>query len=190
MVVWHPNDTDTVNAVFDRAVLEHADDVFLDFGGTSFTYAQTSHRAARTANLLLSLGVKHGDTVVTLLDNNIDAVTSFLGINRIGAICVPVNTAYRGEFLRHQISDAAAAAVIAESDYAARVMDVADGVAELSVVLHREAPTATVASLTRRPGLTVRSLEEALASRCSGTRPSRSACSPSWESTRARRLHR
>jgi crotonobetaine/carnitine-CoA ligase len=33
------------------------------------------------------------------------------------------------------------------------------------VVLHREAPTATVASLTRSPGLTVRSLEEALASR-------------------------
>ena len=40
---------DGVNAVFDRAVLAHADDVFLDFGGTSFTYAQTSHRAARTA---------------------------------------------------------------------------------------------------------------------------------------------
>jgi carnitine-CoA ligase len=164
MVVWHPNDTDTVNAVFDRAVLAHADDVFLDFGGTSFTYAQTSHRAARTANLLLSLGVKHGDTVVTLLDNNIDAVTSFLGINRIGAICVPVNTAYRGEFLRHQISDAAAAVVIAESDYAERVLDVADGMAELSVVLHRDESTATEPSLTARPGLTVRSLEQALAS--------------------------
>lgn len=164
MVVWHPSDTGTVNAVFDRAVREHADDVFLDFAGTSVTYTQTSHRAAQTANLLTSLGVKHGDTVVTLLDNNIDAVTSFLGINTIGAICVPVNTAYRGEFLRHQISDAKAAVVIAESEYAARVLDIADGVAELSVIVHRDELAAALPPLTEKRGITVCSLESALAS--------------------------
>ena len=36
----------------------------------------------------------------------------------IGGIHVPVNTAYKGEFLRHQIADAGAPLVIAESDYA------------------------------------------------------------------------
>jgi crotonobetaine/carnitine-CoA ligase len=137
VVVWHRNSPDTVNAVFDRAVAKHGDELFLDFAGDTFSYAETARRAAQIANLLLALGVGHGDTVVTLLDNNIDAVTTFLGINRIGAICVPVNTAYRGEFLRHQISDATAAVVFAEFDYAERVMAIADGVPSLKTVLYR-----------------------------------------------------
>ncbi|MFD9669468.1 AMP-binding protein [Rhodococcus sp. NPDC059968] len=139
MVVWHRNKPDTVNAVLDRAVAAHGDDVFLDFSGETFTYSDIARRVAQTANLLTSLGVKHGETVVTVLDNNVDAVATFFGINRIGAICVPVNTAYRGEFLRHQVADASATVVIAEPDYADRVMEVAGGLPALSNVLYRGA---------------------------------------------------
>src|SRR5258706_14316924 len=117
VVEWHRSASDTVNDVLDRAVASHGDETFLDFAGKSFTHAQNASRGARMAHLLTALGVKRGDTVVTLLDNNIDAVSTFFGINRIGAICVPVNTAYRGELLRHQIADATSSVVIAQADY-------------------------------------------------------------------------
>lgn len=138
MATWKESSPDTVNSSFDGAVSAHGQRVFLDFGGETYTYGDIAGRAAQVANLLGSLGVRHGDTVVTVLDNNLDAVAAFLGINRIGAICVPVNTAYRGEFLRHQLADAGAAVVIAETDYALRVLDVAAGVPTLTTLLYRD----------------------------------------------------
>src|SRR6478672_12937677 len=158
---WHSGASDTVNDVLDRALASHASDTFLDFGGTAFNYAQTASRVAQIAHLLRSLGVGHGDTVVTVLDNNIDAVATFFGINRLGAICVPVNTASRGEFLRHQIADAAASVVIAETDYAQRVIAVADGLSKLRTVLCRT-PRGGPLPTPDADSLVVRGLDEAL----------------------------
>ncbi|WP_197746649.1 AMP-binding protein [Mycobacterium saskatchewanense] len=145
--------------MFDRAREAHGGQTFLDFSGDEYTYADIAHRSAQVSNLLLSLGIGHGDTVVTVLDNNVDAVSTFLGSNRIGAICVPVNTAYRGEFLRHQLADAGAAVVFAEPDYAQRVLEIADGVPALRTLIYRDGTDAMPPS---RAGLAVRGLAEAL----------------------------
>ena len=160
MVEWHRSTSDTVNDVLDRAIASHGDAMFLDFAGQSFTYVQAATRVARIAHLLTALGVTKGDTVVTVLDNNIDAVATFFGINRLGAICVPVNTAYRGEFLRHQIADAAASVVIAEADYAERIIEVADGIPQLAVLLYRT-PDAGPAPRSRRHAPVLRSFDDA-----------------------------
>ena len=79
MVEWHRSTSDTVNDVLDRAIASHGDEMFLDFAGESFTYVQAATRVARIAHLLTALGVTKGDTVVTVLDNNIDAVATFFG---------------------------------------------------------------------------------------------------------------
>jgi len=44
-------------------------------------------------------------------------VLTLIAINKIGGIWVPINTAYRGEFLRHPIADANAALAVCESHY-------------------------------------------------------------------------
>jgi carnitine-CoA ligase len=72
-----------------------------------------------------------------VLDNHIDAVTLWFAINFVGAVSVPVNTANRGEFLRHQIDDSKAKIVIAESDYAERILEVAEKIAGLETVFVR-----------------------------------------------------
>lgn len=41
------------------------------------------------------------DETDTILDNNSDAVLLWFALNKLGAISVPVNTAFKGEFLRH-----------------------------------------------------------------------------------------
>jgi len=122
---WAAGQLDTINAVFRRAVAAHGARVFLDVLGEQHSYTQTWQAACRLARGLQRLGVQPGDTVVSLLDNSADAVFAWLAINLAGAISVPVNTAYKGEFLRHQIADAGAAVVLAEGDYAERVAAVA-----------------------------------------------------------------
>ncbi|WP_220187479.1 AMP-binding protein [Pseudonocardia pini] len=114
-----------------RAVESCPDTTFLDVGGARWTYAQVHDRVARLAGGLAGLGVGRGDTVVTLLDNSLDSVVTLFAVNALDAILVPLNTALKGEFLRHQVADSLARVVIAEADYAERVRAVAAGLPEL-----------------------------------------------------------
>lgn len=122
---WSSAPNYTVNSVLERASENYADRVFTDFSGDLYTYRQVNELSNAVASGLVNIGVKKGDTVVSVLDSSIDALVLWFAINKIGAISVPTNTAYKGEFLRHQICDAGAAVVIAEADYIERVLDLA-----------------------------------------------------------------
>lgn len=134
---WSVGERDTVIAALDRAVAQHPDRVLLDFGGQLYTYAEVDRLSTRQAHALAALGVEAGHTVVSMLDNNIDAVIIWLAANKLCAVSVPINTALRGEFLRHQIADAGAAIVVCEADYLERICAVAPGLPEAKLILHR-----------------------------------------------------
>ncbi|MDX1504145.1 MAG: AMP-binding protein, partial [Spongiibacter sp.] len=141
---WGSEQQDTINAVLRRALEANPDREFLDFLGKKFSVADLDRQACRLANGLSALGVSKGQTVATLLDNSEDAVFIWLAINKLGAISVPINTAYKGEFLRHQLGDSDATVVIAESDYAERVIDISDQLPSVTTLVHRgEAPSST-----------------------------------------------
>ncbi|MDB5424862.1 MAG: putative AMP-dependent synthetase and ligase [Phenylobacterium sp.] len=136
---WIVGEQDTAIGVLYRAVAAVPDKPFLRFPDRDHTYREVDLASTRLAHALTALGVKAGHTVVTMLDNNVDAVLTWLAANKISAVSVPVNTALRGEFLRHQIADASAAIVICEADYLPRVAAVADRLPEVKLVLHRGA---------------------------------------------------
>lgn len=136
---WSVGEQDTVIAALERAVAAHPDRVLLDFSGTLFTYAEVDRLSTRMAHAFAALGVQGGQTVVSILDNNIDAVIVWLAVNKLRAVSVPLNTALRGEFLRHQIADAGAALAVCEADYVARIAQVASGLPAVKQVLHRGA---------------------------------------------------
>ena len=116
-----------------NAAAKYAEQIFVDFGGDLYTYRQVDELSNTLAAGLLGMGIKAGETVVSVLDNSIDALVLWFAINKIGAVSVPTNTAYKGEFLRHQICDAGAAIVVAEADYIERVQQLAS---ELPKVKH------------------------------------------------------
>ena len=107
----------SINQTFRSAVERFPDEVFLDFSGDVFTYAAMATRVESFARGLHALGVQSGDRVVTMLNTGPDAVMSWLAANHLGAILVPINTAYKGEFLRHQLSDAGARTAIIDAEY-------------------------------------------------------------------------
>ncbi len=66
-----------------------------------------------------------GDRVATLIENSPEATLAWWGAITAGAVAVPVNTAYKGSYLRHQLADSGAKVlVVADSlaDRAARVL--------------------------------------------------------------------
>ena len=146
---WSLGQQDTVIAALDRAVAAHPERVLFDFGGELTTYGEFDQLSTRLAHSLAALGLKAGETILTMLDNNIDAVTGWIAANKLCAVSVPVNTALRGEFLRHQIADARAGIVICEADYVERIAQVAEGLPEVTLILYRGA-------LASRPACPVR----------------------------------
>ncbi len=118
----------TLNEVLRTAVAQWGDKIGLDFSGETFTYRQLDELSNRLANGLAALGVKRHDRVCSLLDNSPLQVFLLFAIARLGAVSVPLNTALRGEFLRHQIADAGACLIVSEAHYAERIVAVEDGI--------------------------------------------------------------
>jgi len=129
--------TDTVLHALERAVSGAPDQVFLDFGGVTYTYREFDTVTTRFAHALSDLGLESGQTIATVLNNNIDQVATWVAANKLGAIWVPLNTAYRGDFLRHQFDDSLAKVVVCEDEYLPYVLAVADELEHLELVLRR-----------------------------------------------------
>lgn len=129
--------SDTVIGMLQGAVTSCPDRMFLDFSGNTYTYEQMWSRSSELARGLRKAGVAKGDTVVAMLDNNEDSVASWFGSNMIGAIWVGVNTALRGEFLRHVVADSGAKVVICEAELFDRFRLIEGGIDEVELVLIR-----------------------------------------------------
>jgi crotonobetaine/carnitine-CoA ligase len=132
---WSAGERDTVTAALARAVAQHADRVFLDFSGSMYTFAEVDKAANRLARGLVALGVVRGDRVASILDNNHNAVLAWFAINKVGAISVPINTALKGEFVRHQVNDCGAKIVFAEADYAGRLVDIEESLSSATTLV-------------------------------------------------------
>ena len=59
-----------------------------------------------------------------MIENRAEQVVSFFAVLKLGAIQVPINTAYKGDFLRHQIVDSGATVFIVQGDFASRAVEV------------------------------------------------------------------
>ena len=125
---WESSLGTTVVDLFDKRLSEQPDTAFLDACGTQLTARDIESQANRIANGLAGLGVVHGDRVSTILENGPEAVLVWFAIHRLGAVAVPVNSALKGELLRHQLEDAGCRVVVVQEDLADRPAGVLDSV--------------------------------------------------------------
>src|ERR1035437_1550640 len=102
---WRRTDPFTCNLVLDRRLDTDPDSPYLDVCGTSFTAAEVASIANRIAHTYVGLGVKPGDRVATLIENSPEAMLAWWGAVRGNVVAVPINTAYKGDYLVHQLVD-------------------------------------------------------------------------------------
>ncbi len=129
--IWINGAQDTVVDLL-RARLESDPDAeYLDVCGTKLTAGEVADTARRLAGALAGLGVQPGDRVASLVENSAEALLAWWGIVAGGGVAVPVNTAYKGEYLRHQLADSGARVLLVGSDLADRAERVVDEVPSL-----------------------------------------------------------
>lgn len=78
----------------------------------SISYAELTAEVKKAANVLISLGIRHGDRVAIYLPMIPEAVIAMLAVARIGAIHSVVFGGFSAESLRSRIEDADAKLVI------------------------------------------------------------------------------
>jgi crotonobetaine/carnitine-CoA ligase len=127
--------------MIERWVRTQPDKTFAIFAdGEQWTYGDMQAHAIRTANALRALGVKQGERVLVWLPNNADCLRVWFGLNYLGAVFVPINTAYRGSLLEHAIGLSEARLMIAHADLCPRLQDV-DRKAVRELIVLGGAPT-------------------------------------------------
>jgi len=99
----------------------HRDELFLQFPDTELSYGSVDEAVDRTAQGLLASGIRAGHHVGVMLPNCPEIIYVIFALARIGAIAVPVNTAYRGELLRHVLASSYCSSLIIDGPYLDRL---------------------------------------------------------------------
>lgn len=89
--------------------------VFLYFGEQEVTYEEFNKNINRASNVFLNLGVKKGDRVCFFLPNCPEFLYGWLGLAKIGAILVPINTNYKTEETKYIVNHSEANSILVHS---------------------------------------------------------------------------
>lgn len=99
--------------------------VVFQFGDDPITLEQLNAGINKAANGFIALGVKRGDKVAIMLPNCPEFLYSWFGLNKIGAVEVPINTALKGTGLIHQIVYSDCVALITDTQFMENLENVA-----------------------------------------------------------------
>ena len=98
----------TIGELVDKVVLYNPEKVYLHFKNHRVTYLEFREHCLRAAHLFQDLGVKHGDRVCLFLPNGPEFLYSWMGLSRLGAICVPVNTSFKQNEMAYVLNNSEA----------------------------------------------------------------------------------
>ncbi|MER7606158.1 AMP-binding protein [Nocardioides sp. NPDC127503] len=91
---------------------------FIDAGldEVSLTYGELADRSRRIASLLSEHGVRAGDRVATLMGKDVDLPAVMLGIWRLGAVYMPLFTAFAASAVADRLDQGGVRVVVTDSD--------------------------------------------------------------------------
>jgi crotonobetaine/carnitine-CoA ligase len=103
-----------LKAMLDARAARHPDRRLALFeDGSSWTYGECRAEVRAAAAALQRLGVVKGDKVIAWLPTGRAMVLTWFAANYLGAVFVPLNTAYRGDVLAHVVNAAGASVMVA-----------------------------------------------------------------------------
>jgi long-chain acyl-CoA synthetase len=97
---------------FDRMADKYPGKTAVIYLGERFSYRRLQDLSERFAGGLQALGVEKGDKVLLYIPNCIQWIIAFLGIQKAGAVMVPVSPIYTSHEIAYMIKDAEAETII------------------------------------------------------------------------------
>lgn len=119
-----PRERCVVRYLLDNWAEQRGDQEYVIFeNGAAWSYRETRQRVLAVAMGLQRLGVQQGDHVLCWQPNTPEMLLTYYAINYLGAVYVPINTAYRGGVLDHVIANSDAKLGVVHRDLIERLKD-------------------------------------------------------------------
>lgn len=125
----------TLPHVLNVAANHNPDKLWVRSPTGDITFGEARRRSDQLAHGLSRLGVDSADRVLVLLPDSIDYLISWCSLSKIGALEVPINTAYKGQVLAHVINDSKARMIICHGMFLSRLSDCASELEYLKTIV-------------------------------------------------------
>ena len=109
--------------------------LFFLHDNSTITYRQLEEAANRLANGLKAAGFGRGSHVGVLTENRPEQLITYFALGKIGAVCVPVNTAVKGYFLERFVGHSDSVAIIMEPEFLETLGEVASTLPALETLI-------------------------------------------------------
>ncbi|MDD3654636.1 MAG: ATP-dependent acyl-CoA ligase [Desulfotomaculaceae bacterium] len=116
-------------------VKRNGDKTFLYFQEQKVSYEEIGRYSNRCANLFHDLGIAKEDKVSIMLPNCPEYLYIWFGLAKLGAVEVPVNTAYKGEYLRHIVDQSDSRILVISYDFLSRLKFIEDALKKVEKVV-------------------------------------------------------
>ncbi|CAM3501265.1 AMP-binding protein [Polaromonas hydrogenivorans] len=113
--------------LLETRALENPNDTFFTFEGESYTFAQCNQTANRLARNLLQAGIQAGTYVAVLMETSVEYLHLWMALSKLGAVSVPINTAYRGDILTHVLKTCQATVCVMDECFVGIVEEASAG---------------------------------------------------------------
>src|SRR5271163_3390910 len=94
---------------------EYPQSIALSYGNRQLSYEELDLRAGQFAGHLAQLGIVPGDSVALCMERSFDWIIAALGVMRMGAAYVPLDSAWPDSRLRYAVEDSDATVLVARS---------------------------------------------------------------------------
>lgn len=128
---------------------KNGDKTFLRFEGKSFSYRQVHEISNRLANGLAAAGIRKGQHVAFMMDNKPEILWLFFAVAKLGGVCVPVNTAAKGELLVYYLTQSDSVVLVSDVELLPRFQAIqaqCPGIAKAIVLDEKSALDGSVAA--------------------------------------------
>lgn len=105
----------TIPEAFRHVAARRPQHPFLVWGDAEVSYAEAQETIERTAAGFARLGVRPGDRVACLVGNRPEFLWTWLAVNALGAVLVPINTAFQVDEVVYPVAHSAARFLVADA---------------------------------------------------------------------------
>jgi len=135
-----------IRELLEARVNSNPEKVYLYFQDKEITYLDFDKQVNKTANSLLRLGIQKGDRFAIMLPNSPEFLYTWFGLNKIGAVEVPVNLNLTGSEIQYILSHSESKGIVIHADYLPVLEEIRTALPDLknTVVVGEEAPARAV----------------------------------------------
>ncbi|WP_207891837.1 class I adenylate-forming enzyme family protein [Thiogranum longum] len=124
---------------------------FMEWGENTLSFQDFRHAVDRFSATLAESGVRSGDAVILLLPNGPEFATGVFAIAKLGAIAVPLNTAFQDKELQFYLQDSRARTLVTTTDILDSHNDLIDESRDCQVITEIPVSAEPTAGEQRQP---------------------------------------